>query len=42
MREYKDPEYEKVVVRAFALGGLAALTAILVCLFRIGKTLIAF
>ena len=41
MREYRDPEYEKVVVKAFALGGFAALAAILVCLFRIAQTLIS-
>jgi hypothetical protein len=42
MREYRDPEYEKVVVRAFALGGIALLTAIVVSLVWIGRTLSAF
>lgn len=39
MRKYRDPEYEKVIERAFAVGGIALLTAILVSLIWIGKTL---
>lgn len=42
MREYKHPEFEKVVIRAFALAGVATLTAIVVCLVRIGQTLLYY
>ena len=42
IKEIRDPEYEKVVEKAIALLGTVVLATIVVCLWKIGVTVLSF